>query len=367
MKLKNILQTVIFSVCLLALSVFCITKPETAYSESERRALLSFPSFTTETVLSGEFMSEFETYAQDQFPLRDSFRSLKAFFSLQVLNQKVYNELFMADGHISKLDAEESEYMLNYSADLFKKVYDKYLADAGADVYFSIVPDKNCFIANKNGYPSLDYEGFIERMKDKTSFMEYIDITDLLSEEDYYKTDSHWKQECITDIAARLAEKMGTDVSAKYTVNTLDKPFYGVYASQLNLPVKADEIKYLTNDILKNATVTYYGNSGQAQKGEMYDMKKAYGKDPYEMFLSGSMPVVVIDNPEAKEEKELVILRDSFSSSLAPLLVPGYSKITVLDLRYINSDFVGSFCDFTNADVLFIYSASLLNSGTAMK
>ena len=196
--------------------------------------------------------------------------------------------------------------------------------------------------------------------------MKYIDVTPMLSLDDYYKTDSHWRQENITDIADKIATEMGAQLPLEYTENTLANPFYGVYAGQSALPTKPDTIKYLTNDVMSKFKVTYFG-SGKPETGEMYDMEKAFGKDPYEMFLSGSMPLVTIENPNAKNEKELIIFRDSFGSSIAPLLAQGYKKTTVIDIRYMQSAFIGNFVKTENADTLFIYSTSLLNNSTAMK
>ena len=96
-------------------------------------------------------------------------------------------------------------------------------------------------------------------------------------------------------------------------------------------------------------------------------MEKAYGKDPYEMFLSGSLSLITIENPNATTDKELVIFRDSFGSSIAPLLVEGYAKITLVDIRYITSDLVGRFIDFENQDVLFLYSTLVLNNSVTLK
>ena len=41
--------------------------------------------------------------------------------------------------------------------------------------------------------------------------------------------------------------------------------------------------------------------------------------DPYSVFLSGSKSLLTITNPSADTDRELVIFRDSFASSLAPL------------------------------------------------
>ena len=62
-----------------------------------------------------------------------------------------------------------------------------------------------------------------------------------------------------------------------------------------------------------------------------------------------------------------MIFRDSFTSSLAPLLLETYSKITLVDTRYVQTAMLGYFLDFTNQDVLFIYSTGLLNNSLALK
>ncbi len=365
-KIKSIVTVVLFSAVLFSLSAMCYFSKPDKYSNSERRELAQMPKFNLETIQNGEFMSKFENYTADQFPFRDKFRTVKALFSSVVMNKIDNNSVLFVGGHISKIDDKKNEYMMDYSANLFKSIYDKNLKDSGANVYFSIVPDKNYYLSQKYFYPSLDYESFISEMKNKTDFMQYIDVTGLLSEDDYYYTDTHWRQEKITDVAQHIAKTMGADISASYKVNTLNNPFEGVYYGQGAIPVEPDTIKYLTSDNLSNCTVTYY-DTGMPEKREMYNMEKAYGKDPYEMFLSGVAPLIVIDNPNADTKKELVIFRDSFGSSLAPLLVEGYSKVTVVDIRYMMSSYVGNFVKFDNSDVLFIYSTTLLNNSLAMK
>ena len=365
-KVKSIIITVIFAVFIFSVSAACYFKPDTDFSYSERRELLKRPKLSVETVTSGEFMNNFETYTADQFPMRGVMRGIKAFFVEKILMQYENNGVFRAEGHLSKIDNEENPYMLDYASNLFTQIVDRYAKDKNTNIYFSIVPDKNYFLAAKNGYPSLDYEGFISRMKEKTSSMKYIDVVPLLSLNDYYTTDSHWKQENITDIAEHLASEMGTDAKSSYTTNTLTNSFYGVYSGQYALPVEPDSIKYLTNDTINNCIVTYY-DTGMPKTGNMYNMKKAEGKDPYEMFLSGSTPLATIENPASKTDKELVMFRDSFGGCLAPLLAEGYKKITVVDIRYMSSSFIGNFVNFENADVLFIYSTALLNNSTALR
>jgi hypothetical protein len=204
----------------------------------------------------------------------------------------------------------------------------------------------------------------ISLLKENTDFLKYIDITKDLEISDFYKTDTHWREENIVDIAEKIGNEMGTDVRAEYKEKSLDVDFYGVYYGQSALPLAAEKIKYLENDTLKNCKVRDYQNDKEIS---VYDMEKAYGKDPYEMFLSGSLSLLSIENENATTDKELIIFRDSFGSSLAPLLAEGYKKITVVDIRYIHPNSLENYIEFSNQDVLFIYSTSVLNNSETIK
>ena len=361
--MKNKIIAIVLVVFLFGLSFFAWVKPATEFSQSERRALAQFPKLTFNNIISGKFMKDFETYATEQFPLRDSFRTIKALTNFYILGQSDNNDLFFKNGHIGKIEYPLNEESVTNAAKKFEKIKNKYLDGTDTKIYFSVIPDKNYYLI-EDDYLSIDYEKMLSQIQSETEFMEYIDIKGLLTLDSFYKTDTHWRQEEIIPVAKEIAEKMGVQLNAEYTVNTLDNDFYGVYHGQAALPVPPEEIKYLTNDILEGAKVY---NFDSQKEMSVYDMQKAYGKDPYEMFLSGSLSLLTIENPKATTDKELVIFRDSFGSSLAPLLVEGYKKITVVDIRYIHPDMLSKFIEFTNQDVLFIYSTSVLNNSETIK
>ncbi len=357
-KLTNILTCLLSGLFVLIFSVWCFSGQTPDYSESERRVLKSFPEVSLESITKGEFASDFESYATERFPLRDTFRSIKAYTRLYAFMQKDNNDLFVAEGHLSKLTYPQNENLNTYATDLFTKVKDTYL-DESNTIYLSVIPDKNMFIAESNGYLALDYKKFADDISSAMPYAQYIDVSDLLSADDYYLTDTHWRQEKITDVAKHLAEGMGKTLSDTYTENTLDYPFDGVYVGQSALKVKPDTIVYLTNDTINNLQV-------EGAKA-VYDMSKANGKDPYELFLSGTQPLVTLKNPANPQGGKLIIFRDSFSSSITPLMAEAYSEIVLVDLRYINSSLVGDYVDFKNADVLFMYSTVILNDSLSMK
>lgn len=347
-------------------SLWAWLKPAREYSDSERRYLASFPKLNKETILSGDFMSEFETYTLDQFPLRDSFRSIKGFASLYLFGQSEVNDLYLHDGYIAKAEHPVNDAMLDNAGNKFQYLYDTYMAGTDVTLYFSIVPDKNYYLAPEAGQLSMDYPKLISSLKEKTSYMEYVDLFSHLKLSNYYYTDTHWKQETLLPAALTLAGAMGTQIETNYTPNVLESPFYGVYYGQLALPITADKLTYLTNDTLNSCIVTSY-NTGMPQTAQMYSFSKVDSRDPYELFLGGNDALITIENPNAATDKELILFRDSFGSSIAPLLATGYAKVTLVDIRYIHPGMLGSFIEFDNQDVLFLYSTLVLNSSTAFK
>lgn len=365
-SLKNLVTIIVTGAAVFGFSLWGIFSTKQDFSESERRVLADFPEFKTETIFSGKFMADFENYALDQFPMRDLFRGVKSASVLGVFRQLETNDLYIQDGYIAKSEKEISDKMLTHAADRFQYIYDKFLEDTDVNIYFSIVPDKHFFLSKESNRLAPDYDKLVSEMQNKTEYMKYIDIFPLLSIDNYYRTDTHWKQESITDVAAAIASEMGVNLDAEYETLALEQPFYGVYYGQLALPVKPDTLYYLNNPIFDECTVTSY-DTGLPVKKSVYDMEKAQGRDPYEMFLCGSDALLTIENPNASSDRELVVFRDSFGSSLIPLFIEEYSKITLVDIRYMQSAAIGSFVKFENQDVLFLYSTLILNNSLALK
>lgn len=355
---KNLIQISIIGFVFTAMTLFSWFSPVKTYSDSERRKLAQSPALSLKNVFDGTFMKAYDTYTTDQFPFRDTLRTLKALTSTSILKQKDVHGIYLQDGYAAKLEYPLNEASLEYATKRFTSIYNTYLANTNNNIYLSIIPDKSYFLAEENGYPALDYERLFSIVQNNMNYATYIDITDTLDISKYYKTDSHWRQEKLTDTASVLAKGMDVSISGNYQTNTLDIPFNGVYYGQSALPLPSETIYYLTSDILNTCIVTNYEDSSVK---DIYNMQKAYGKDPYEMFLSGPVSLITIENPQCTTDKELVIFRDSFASSIAPLLAEGYSKITLVDIRYLRSDFLGKFLLFDDQDVLFLYSTSVLN------
>jgi len=325
------------------------------------------PEYSADKLLSGNYFSSFESYTVDQFPLRDSFRSLKAFIQMNLLGRNDNNGYYQADGYLAKTDYPLNENSLAHATNRIQFLYEKYFKDGNHNVFYSVIPDKNYFLAEKTGRPAMDYSKLIQTLNDGLDeYMTYVDILQALTIDDYYKTDTHWSQDRLGKVVQVLGSAMGIQdkLSGEYTVREL-YPFYGVYSGQSALPCEPETIRYLTNKVLENCTVY---NTETGKTGNIYDLDRFDSQDPYEIFLSGSQAILTIKNPANTSGDRLILFRDSFGSSIAPLLVEAYSEVVLVDIRYVNSAFLDRFLELNgDEDVLFLYSTLVLNSSSAMK
>ena len=347
--------------------VLCVTawaRPSDEISESERRKLQQFPAVSVKELLSGDWMEDFESYTLDQFPLRDAFRRVKALTHYNLLGQKDNNGIYIADGYAAKLEYPLNEKSLNNALEKFQKIYDKYLK--GSKVIFSVVPDKGYFLAEANGYPAMDYAALMDTMAAGLPWAEFVDISGELTLESYYKTDTHWRQEKLLGVAQKLCEALESDVfeQGELVREALKRPFYGVYYGQAALPMDAEQMYVMRHEILENCTV--YNHENGKTTG-IYDWAKLESQDLYDVFLSGAAALLTIENPVGNPEKELIIFRDSYGSSLIPLLLKDYAKVTVIDTRYVTPDLLSRLVDFYGQDVLMLYSTLLLNNSFSLK
>lgn len=370
-KIKNFLVVGLCALFVFGFFFWSILLPDADISKTERRKLEKFPKISAENISSGKFMTDFESYTLDHFPLRDTFRTLKALTAFYGMGQKDNNDYYCYDGYLVKMEYPMDMDSISYATGRFQFIYDTYLKDKNIKVYSSLIPDKNCLVPESAGYLSIDFGTFAKAFREQMSYAEYIDISPLLELSDYYATDTHWRQEKITDVAKLLAESMGTTLSGRYNETKVDVPFYGVYHGQAALPVEADQLFYLTNDVLNNCKVKDMETNSFIP---MYDMEKLTSSssskiaDPYEMFLSGpNRSILEIENPSATSEKELIIFRDSYANAIAPLLCEGYSKITLIDIRRVTPELLGQFVEFENQDVLFLQSTLVLNDSSEIK
>lgn len=354
-KTKDIFLSLIFIIFLFTMLIVNILKKDDNISYSERRVLEKLPKITYNSIIDGTYFKKIDKYTTDQFIWRDNFRKIK--IDIDLLTKNNYNKLYLYKDYII-----EETYTLNKESilNITNKINDikrTYLNETN-NIYYSIVPDKNYFVNNDN--LKLDYEK-LKNIMNTNLDIKYIDIFNELSIEDYYKTDTHWKEERLDKVVNKLSTIMNFNTyNNKYKYIS---DFKGVYSSRILKNNINDKIYILDKDI--DAKVYNFENN---KYESIYNLDKLNSLDKYNIYLNGSVSLLqIINNNYDESKKDLIVFRDSYGSSLIPLLIDSYNSITVVDTRYINQNILNKYINFNNKDVLFLYSTLLINDSYSLK
>lgn len=351
-------QTIVVLTLWGALALWAWFIPSKQISEAERRPLAQRPAY------SEKFQTEFEAYSLDQFPLRDGFRKLKSLFHTGVLGQRDNNGIYLTNGTAVKQEYPLNPDSVKHAIGRFQKIYDEYLTKSRC--FYAIIPDKGYYLGDKSGHLTMDYSSLYAQMAEGLPWAQEIDLRPVLTGQDYYRTDTHWRQENLIPAASALCAGLGVTPpkAGDFTPKAVKRPFYGVYYGQAALPMEPDEMILMESDLLEQCTV-YDHETGKA--GSVYDMTKLDSRDLYDVYLSGARALLTIENPNAGTDRELIVFRDSFGSAIVPLLMSDYAKVTLVDIRYLQPTLLGQLLDFHGQDALFLYSTLVLNSSAALK
>ena len=358
-KIKDIVVTIIFLFTVISLFLINVIKEDTDISVAERRKLATMPELTTKSLFDGTYFKKFDSYVTDQFVERDAFRKIK--IDIELSTKGEYNNLYLYDDYIIEEIFPLNSNSINNLTNKINYIKDTYLID-NSNIYYTIIPDKNYFV--NNGNLKLDYNKLQDMMKSNLTNLNYINIFDKLTLDNYYKTDTHWKEEDLFNVANTIANQMNFDITNNNNVVNTITTFKGSYAGRLSVTKDIDTIKTISNPSTLNSSVYNYETKKYT---DIYDYTKINSLDKYDIYLSGAVPIIDITNNNTSSDKELIVFRDSYGSSLIPLLIEGYKKITVIDIRYISSKILNKYIDFNDQDVLFMYSILTINNSFSIR
>ncbi len=351
--MKEKIVSIGFIIILFCFSGFFIIKKDESLSNVERRKL------KTKDVLKKDFVNNLEDYLSDQFPMRNSLIQLNTFFERYLLQQKDSNDVYIKEEVlIEKNYPKNQESIKNF----IKKINEINAKDLqNSEVYYAIIPDKSYFL-EETKHLKMDFLSIYQQLKNELNLKE-IPVRDLFTLEDYYQTDIHLRQEKYPKVVERLGSVLDFDYKPSTYETNHFYPFYGASYQKAPLFRNPESITYLTNETIKKAKAKHLEYGEQP----IYEIDKLNSMDAYNVFLGGPSALIEIENPEASNEKELIIFRDSFASSLTPLLISEYQKITLIDLRYISMNQIRERINFNNKEVLFLYSTLIVNNSHLLK
>ncbi len=363
-KMLNPLPAIAFLSAVVLGGTTMFALPKESRSLAERRPLAEAPAATPENIMNGRFFTDLDNWMADHFRNRETFRHLRVLFQTGIINETEYNGFVKYNGSLISLQKKVNEASIDYASERFALVWKKYLQSSEGRIFQTIVPDKSYFLRSE-GYPVLDPDLMDRLYAESLPFAAAISIRDTLTLDDYYLTDSHWKQENLIGTAKHILKAMGRDTSAldggltaKYLAD-----FLGVYAGQSAYAPDPEPISALTGGYLEGCRVIDMETRAPIA---FYDIENCDERDLYTLFLGGGKGLIRIDNPNAPEGS-LVLFRDSYGSAMAPLLASAYKTVYVVDLRYAHPEVLGRYIRFDGQDVLFMFSETLLNNSQGLR
>lgn len=329
-KKYSIFITALFCLFLFGFGIAFFVLPDREMSEQENRYLSQFKAPTLETLKSGAFMEDFEEYVVDQFPLRDGWIQLKAACEKLTGKQENNAVYFGTDGQT--LFAH-----FTAPADLEKRVgfVNAFASKTEVPVSFALIPDKSFVWADRlpAHAPNADDGSTLSQAQALCADnVTWIDV-ELSGDDAFYRTDHHWT----TFGAYQGYQAIAQALNGSYTTPAGDPAlvsdsFLGTTWSACGAGwVEPDSIyTWVSEDGIE---VERYPE-GSPVPGELYDESFLEQKDKYSMFLGGNQPLCIIKNPNATTDQKLLIVRDSYTDSLAPFLAQDFAEIHLMDLRY---------------------------------
>lgn len=371
-KIGKYIPAVVFLIFIYGMALWFLFSPKTDYSSSEKRYLQKFPDTNVEKVLSGDFGSEFETFFADQFPQRNTWVGLNAYTALAEGNNGASGVYNCKNGYlINKPVSTENNLDKNIGAvadfaksidtpttvmlvpstgyivdDVLPTFHDKYNDDEDISKIFSTL--------------SKDKIGFVDLRERFKS--EYKNGSQL-----YYKTDHHWTTKGAYTGYQELCKALGvTPIDDSILKKDSYPDFYGTtYSLSGFWLTPPDNIEIWNNpkNSDRNISVKITEGANIKTSGSMYFTDHLKEDDKYPVFIDGNHALTEITNTNAKNGT-ILLIKDSFSHSLAPFLAENYSKVVLVDLRYYKESVSQLVSAYNPEQVVVLYGIDNLATDT---
>lgn len=371
-KIGKYIPAVVFLIFIYGMALWFLFSPKTDYSSSEKRYLQKFPDTNVEKVLSGAFGSEFETFFADQFPQRNTWVGLNAYTALAEGNNGASGVYNCKNGYlINKPVSTDNNLDKNVGAVVdFAKTIDApttvmlvpstgYIADDVLPTFHDKYNDDED-ISKISSTLSKEKIGFVDLRERFKS--EYKNGSQL-----YYKTDHHWTTRGAYTGYQELCKALGITPIDDSTLKKDSYPdFYGTtYSSSGFWLTPPDNIEIWSNpkNSDKNISVKITEGANVKTSGSMYFTDHLKEDDKYPVFIDGNHALTEITNTNAKNGT-ILLIKDSFSHSLAPFLAENYSKVVLVDLRYYKESISQLVSTYNPEQVVVLYGIDNLATDT---
>ena len=365
----NIFMIWLFCLIIFGMAGLHLLTDDKSFSDSENRVLATFPRFSITSIADGSFMEDFEAYLTDQFPFRDKIISLKTITD-RILGKNEENGVYIGkDGYLFESQTPiNSAHIkgIGKAVKAFSKEYADFktafiLAPNSSYMYSEYMPDylempnqkeliktvrKHIADDNISWIPATSV---LEKSKENTQL--------------YYKTDHHWTTRGAYEIFKELCIEWGlegskSEIDKKFDFYEVSTTFEGTLAATSGVHSSADIIEICVPKASQGTYVAHFESSGE-KTASLFFSDKLQQKNHYEVFLGGNYDKVIISTVSSVN-RNLLLIKDSYANCMIPMLTPYFSKIVVIDPRYLTDSLDSIIKENEFTHVLYMYNLNTL-------
>lgn len=338
MKKRNYAIVFVFCGFLLAFGLLTVLSEDKNFSEDENRVLQQLPSLSWDRIVSGAYTKEVETYLSDQFIGKGFWTGVKASAQKLTLKQDNNGVFFGKNGYLLEPFQPSGEQLAANSESLSRfseglpadvRVYGM-LAPTSIGVYPEKLPKfaqtddemqaiRKAETLTGNGVTWIDAGAALQAVKKKWI---------------YFRTDHHWTVRGAYAAYRAAAETMGLTPYGEesFDIQAVSQDFKGTYDAKVNDPtVSAEPLEVFQPKFKMTYRVDYDGDGPGMDS--LYDWSFLDKRDKYSLFLGGNHRAVTIRS-SARNDRKLLVIKDSYAHSVVPFLANHFREIHMVDLRY---------------------------------
>ena len=348
----------LFTAVLAVFLIVNILVPDRENSFTENRVLAGLPKPSAYTLASGTFADDFETYLSDQFAGRDTFRNAISFVLWVGGNREEHGVYSAPGGQLLEALKEPSEEVLAANIAFLN---DTAAARGGKRTTVLLVPDAGAVLGH---YPAFavnaDQAALFEQVKEGLSEgIGWVDTAAALKDSGvkklYYKTDHHWTTAAAQAAYDSYCAAVGL-TPGEFDFYTVSRSFNGQLSSISGFCMLERETIEIATPAEEESVVLTYTDE-KKKKATLYDREKLTSSDQYAVFLGGNSSIIDISTT-AKTDRSLLLVKDSFANCFIPFLTGNYSRIVVVDPRYVTGSLNSVLERYPTDDLLFLYSGN---------
>lgn len=343
---SRIITVVSFVTAIAALFVLFAVLPKKAgqMSDLEFRKLQDHPiigkSFSTivNDTVKGDLSKNVDSFLEDHFPARNFFIALNAYY-LRLTGRNADQGIVMGkNGRLFDAAFDPDMEQLDNNIDRMTE----FAKDNGLKLIYVDVPTSAAVVTEDLPDIHLEYHDaeVIAHIRERLAENGH-NAPDLISlygagaGEYFYLTDHHWTMKGAYLCYTAIADELGITPVKESQFIVTGHEFYGSFYRKAGLWLtKPDSLEVWRSEETEAMKVTIgYGDKAVEHTGLYDDEQLKEGNvNKYAAYVYDNNGLTVIEN-ESGNGETLLIVKDSFGNSIAPLLAMNYSRVIMIDTR----------------------------------